>query len=199
MITEENENHPNTLKTIIFSKLPKNINKIPKTREFILQHLQLSEHLVPFDLQWKYLLFLISEMEDKDKDKDKKDKDEDSEELFEKNTCKYIKQEIKKKINSYRHQDLKKNVYDISDFIDYPFLLKKMVETKMKCFYCECNLFVLYDLVREKYQWTIDRINNQKGHVKSNFVLSCFACNIKRRCQQLEKFYFTKNLLLKKI
>jgi hypothetical protein len=188
-------------KTIFFTNVTKtkmkgmeetNVKKIPKTREFILQHVQLSEHVIPFDQQWNFLLQLSSELEETKKEQEIVDVEKEK-------ICKYIKQEIKKKITSYRSQDFKKQVYDETNFIDYPFLIKKMIETHMKCFYCQCNLFIFYDQVREKYQWTMDRIDNQKGHVKDNFVLSCFACNIKRRCQQLEKFHFTKTFVLTKV
>jgi hypothetical protein len=170
---------------------------VSKTREFIARHMDLSEQLVPFDLQLECLLFLNQqEKEIENKIEKEKEKEIEKEKT---NLCKYIKQEMKKKIRSYRHQDEIKQLYDSTNFIDYAFLLNKMVKCKMKCFYCACNLFVFYDKVREKYQWTVDRIDNKIGHTKTNFVLSCFACNMKRRCQHMEKFYFTKKLVLKKV
>ena len=68
----------------------------------------------------------------------------------------------------------------------------------MYCFYCKCELHILYEIVRELTQWTIDRINNDEGHNKDNFVIACLNCNIKRRNINSNKFLFTKQLLLVK-
>jgi len=68
----------------------------------------------------------------------------------------------------------------------------------MYCFYCKCELHILYEIVRELTQWTVDRINNDEGHNKDNFVISCLNCNIKRRNISSNKFLFTKQLHLVK-
>ena len=69
----------------------------------------------------------------------------------------------------------------------------------MQCYYCKCNVLILYEIVRELTQWTVDRINNEEGHNKENFVISCLNCNIKRRNTDSKKFLFTKQLNLVKI
>jgi hypothetical protein len=111
----------------------------------------------------------------------------------------FIKQEIERKISSYKHQDLLKKKYIQEYFIDMSCILSKLVETNMLCHYCFCKVFVLYDNVREKYQWTVDRIDNAKGHTKDNYVISCLECNMKRRKQIFDKFVFTKTLKLIKL
>ena len=68
----------------------------------------------------------------------------------------------------------------------------------MLCFYCKCQLYILYKIARELTQWTVDRINNDEGHNKDNFVISCLNCNIKRRNTNSSKFLFTKQLQLVK-
>ena len=69
----------------------------------------------------------------------------------------------------------------------------------MLCFYCKCETYILYEIVREHNQWTIDRIDNSLGHNNDNFVISCLGCNIKRRKTNSDKFLFTKQLnLIKK-
>jgi len=60
-------------------------------------------------------------------------------------------------------------------------------------------MLVLYEIVREMTQWSIDRINNSEGHNQDNFVVACLNCNIKRRNTNSNKFLFTKNLNLVKI
>ena len=73
-----------------------------------------------------------------------------------------------------------------------------MVESKMKCFYCRCNMYLIYENVRQMNQWTLDRIDNHIGHNKNNLVISCLECNLKRRNTDKDKFLFTKRLNIKK-
>ena len=106
--------------------------------------------------------------------------------------------DLKKKIYGYRSQDVKKNILNKKDFIDYETLIQKMVESKMKCFYCTCNMYLIYENVRQMNQWTLDRIDNSIGHNKNNLVISCLECNLKRRNIDKDKFLFTKRLNIKK-
>jgi hypothetical protein len=110
-----------------------------------------------------------------------------------------LQQEIEKKISSYRQQDLLKNKYNQLLFIDIECILKKLIDTEMQCFYCNCQVIVLYEIVRELTQWSVDRINNDEGHNKDNFVIACLNCNIKRRTTNSKKFLFTKQLNLVKL
>ena len=105
-------------------------------------------------------------------------------------------QEIERKISNYKQQDLLKKKYNESLFIDIDYILKKLIEDNMYCFYCKCEVHILYEIVRELTQWTIDRINNDEGHNKDNFVIACLNCNIKRRNINSNKFLFTKKLQL---
>ena len=110
-----------------------------------------------------------------------------------------LQQEIEKKISSYRQQDLLKNKYNEPEFININCILKQLIDTEMKCFYCNCQVLVLYEIVRELTQWSVDRINNDEGHNKDNFVIACLNCNIKRRTTNSKKFLFTKQLNLVKV
>ena len=105
-----------------------------------------------------------------------------------------ILKEIENKISSYRQQDLLKKHFDEKEFITSEILIPKMVESNMKCYYCSCEMFILYENVREMSQWSVDRIDNSIGHNKDNFVLSCLNCNIKRRKRSSDKFLFSKHL-----
>ena len=107
-------------------------------------------------------------------------------------------QEINKKICSYKHQDIIKKKLDVELFIDFNCVINKMIECELKCRYCICEMSVLYDITREMKQWSVDRIDNDKGHNKDNFHLACLDCNLKRRRRTDEKFLFTKQLSIVK-
>ena len=103
-------------------------------------------------------------------------------------------QEINKKIYGYKHQDILKKKLNVNAFIDFNCVIQKMIECELKCRYCKCEMSVLYDITREMKQWSVDRIDNDKGHNKDNFHLACLDCNLKRRRRTDEKFLFTKQL-----
>jgi len=103
-------------------------------------------------------------------------------------------QQINKKISSYKQQDINKKMLDNEKFIDFNCVIYKMIECELKCRYCKCEMSILYDITREMRQWSVDRVDNDKGHNKDNFHLACLDCNLKRRRKTDEKFLFTKQL-----
>ena len=103
-------------------------------------------------------------------------------------------QEINKKIYGYKQQDNLKKHYDNDNFITFESIINKMVESELKCRYCKCEMSILYDVSREMKQWSVDRIDNDKGHNIDNFHLACLDCNLKRRRRTDDKFLFTKQL-----
>lgn len=105
-----------------------------------------------------------------------------------------IKKEIKNKISSYSQQDKKRNIFDINKIITYSQCLEKLVLSKLKCYYCKCVTLLMYKDKREPKQWTLDRIDNNKGHHDDNVVICCLECNLKKRRMDDEKFKFTKQL-----
>lgn len=102
--------------------------------------------------------------------------------------------EIKNKISGYKQQDVIKKILDIDNFVTFNYVLEKLVESQLKCCYCKQNIYILYEIVREVNQWSLDRINNDIGHNKENIVISCLNCNLKRRNRAKDAFMFTKNL-----
>ena len=52
----------------------------------------------------------------------------------------------------------------------------------------------MYDNVREKKQWTLDRLDNDQGHNRDNIVISCLDCNLKKRTMDDNKFKFSKQM-----
>lgn len=105
-------------------------------------------------------------------------------------------QQIHQKLYGYKQQDIYKRIYDNNKFITLTSVLSQMINSALKCYYCECDMLVLYDISRESKQWTVDRIDNSLGHNIDNFYLACLECNLKRRCRNDDKFLFTKQLKL---
>jgi hypothetical protein len=96
------------------------------------------------------------------------------------NTCKECSDPVEVTIKNWichsRKSDKKYNRYDANNFIDKCFL-EGLVEDYSDCFYCSVKLqYIVYqdDLA------TIERINNDIGHIKSNCVLACMKCNKSR-------------------
>jgi len=78
-------------------------------------------------------------------------------------------------VNS-KQSDKKYNRFDVDRFIDKCFL-KELVKDYQNCYYCEVKLqYVDYNDTLA----TIERLNNNIGHIKSNCVLSCRKCNLSK-------------------
>ncbi len=112
---------------------------------------------------------------------------------------KTVLQQIHQKLYGYKQQDIHKRLYDQSKFLTLNSVLTSMIQCGLKCYYCDCNMLVLYDISRESKQWTVDRIDNSLGHNVDNFYLACLDCNLRRRCRNDDKFLFTKQLRLVKL
>ena len=106
----------------------------------------------------------------------------------------FVKKELERKIKSYRAQDIKKNKLNEEKLIKMDECIDKLVLSKMKCYYCNENMLLVYENVREGKQWTLDRIDNSIGHITENVVISCLDCNLKRRMMNDEKFKFSKQM-----
>jgi hypothetical protein len=107
---------------------------------------------------------------------------------------KLIKSEIMQKINSYKHQDMKKHIYSSTKFINYDYVLETLKNNKLICSYCNRHLLIIYNKSREMQQWTIDRIDNDYGHNIDNTIISCLLCNLSRKKINKEKFLFSKQI-----
>jgi hypothetical protein len=109
-----------------------------------------------------------------------------------------IIKEIERKISGYKQQDMKKKVYHEQEIIQFCQVIEKFIECKLKCYYCFQPMKLLYKIVRDSQQWTLDRIDNSLGHTNKNVVICCLECNLKRRIQSSQKYLFTKQLKLVK-
>jgi hypothetical protein len=107
---------------------------------------------------------------------------------------KIIVAQINKKIYSYKQQDIIKKRLETEKLIGLEEVLTILKSNQLCCYYCKKRVNLLYDVVREMNQWTLDRINNDLGHNSGNCVLSCLSCNLKRRRTGADAFLFTKQL-----
>ena len=91
-------------------------------------------------------------------------------------------------------QDIKKNKFNEEKLIKIDECIDKLVLSKMKCYYCNQDLLLIYEKVREPTQWTLDRLDNNIGHITENVVICCLKCNLKRRTTDDKKFKFSKQM-----
>ena len=107
--------------------------------------------------------------------------------------------ELTKKLQGYKQQDSKHNIYSKYHFISMNTTIQRLVESKLSCLYCNTKLMLFYKECKQPNQWTLDRIDNSMGHNSNNVVISCLECNLKRRNTDLNKFLYSKQLSIKKI
>ena len=111
---------------------------------------------------------------------------------------KLIIQQIERKISGYKQQDIDKKKFNADKIVTLNHIINSLIECDMKCYYCGSEMYLLYEVVREHKQWTVDRINNDLGHDYDNYVLACLECNLKRRRRTKDAYFFTKNLSIVK-
>ena len=86
----------------------------------------------------------------------------------------YIKKTM---ISHSREKDKKYNIYDADNFIDKCFL-EGLFEDSTTCHYCSVEF--TYNERCDTYV-SIERLNNNIGHIKSNCVLACWKCNLRHQ------------------
>lgn len=125
---------------------------------------------------------------------------EHSEDLQKQTKTKLFISEIQHKLNSYKYQDIHKNLYSENLFIPFQKTIELLLKSNLKCYYCKENVNIIYDSVRDMTQWTLERIDNTQGHNKENVEIACLSCNLKRRTMYHERFLFTKQMgIIKKL
>ena len=94
-----------------------------------------------------------------------------------------IKQYFNMKIQNYKKQDEKaKRDYKADDYIDEDFIFQQQKKTNNKCSYCLKDLQIYIDNDNiVKSDLTIDRINNNLAHIKTNSKICCFLCNVSKK------------------
>jgi hypothetical protein len=92
---------------------------------------------------------------------------------------------FKNMIHRSMRNDKKYNrIYDDADYIDEAYLNKLWINQVQLCFYQDCNCIMTLDFTTTTHiptQISVQRLNNDLPHIKSNCVLSCLSCNLKRK------------------
>lgn len=92
--------------------------------------------------------------------------------------CNGTKAVILLMIGSSRKSDRRYGRYDANNFIDKCFIEGLFEENpNLICPYCEDKMSLEYDDINKV---SIERIDNTIGHIKSNCILACLQCNVKR-------------------
>lgn len=97
-------------------------------------------------------------------------------------------QQVRQKISGYRGQDVEKSILDIEKLITLQDVLDLFKTSELLCYYCREPVLLLYEFVREPKQWTLERLDNSRGHNRDNVVLACLHCNLRRRCMASERY-----------
>jgi hypothetical protein len=97
-------------------------------------------------------------------------------------------------LSSYKQQDILKKILNEDKLVTFNKTIDLLVDSQLKCHYCNEFMNVVYEIVRMNKQWSLDRIDNNQGHNDGNLVISCLACNLKRRRVNKDDFFMTKNM-----
>jgi len=107
---------------------------------------------------------------------------------------KYINTELKKKFSSYKQQDKLKRKYDPELHITYSEMINQLYECGLKCYYCKCDVLIVYNQKNDMTQWSLERFNNNIGHYNNNTCIACLKCNLQRRTDNHEYFKWSKQI-----
>jgi len=90
-----------------------------------------------------------------------------------------LKVTIKNMLTSAKANDKKNNRYDIVNFVDYCFI-ENLLDDYKCCYYEDCKK-ELQILDYNQSLASLERINNNIGHTKTNCIICCLNCNIKKK------------------
>ena len=110
-----------------------------------------------------------------------------------------LQKQIMQKLTGYKCQDVHNSIFRETEFIDFEKTIQLLYQSELSCYYCKHPVTLLYDYVREPSQWTLERLNNKKGHNHDNVVIACLKCNLRRRTMFHERYLFTKEMNQQKI
>eukprot|EP00734_Pompholyxophrys_sp_LG126_P000098 Pompholyxophrys_sp_v1_NODE_6_length_8036_cov_9.951134.p1 type:complete len:1617 gc:universal NODE_6_length_8036_cov_9.951134:1979-6829(+) len=90
-----------------------------------------------------------------------------------------LKQHVYSKISSHKAEDNKKNrIFDNKDYVDYNEVIHLYNIQKGQCYFSHCSkqLMMNYNKENRDLQFSINRIDNNRAHIKGNCVISCLSC-----------------------
>jgi hypothetical protein len=110
-----------------------------------------------------------------------------------------VQQQINYKIQGYKGQDTKKGRTNDIEFVTYNDVVDLLTRSQLICYYCTKPVNLLYDNSRDPSQWTLERIDNEYGHLRENVVVACLGCNLRRRIMYSKNYLKTKAITQEKI
>ena len=84
------------------------------------------------------------------------------------------------KLTGMIHSSIKadKKCNRIGTDLDYNFLLELWTTQEKLCYYCKCEMLLEFNhKTKNPQQITIQRLDNELAHTKTNCVFACFDCN----------------------
>ena len=72
-------------------------------------------------------------------------------------------------------------------------IIAKLYAQKAKCYYCNHKMKLHEWDAYDRKQFTIERLNNSRGHWISQCVIACYGCNTLRHDQMSAKNFRKKN------
>jgi hypothetical protein len=88
---------------------------------------------------------------------------------------------LRKRLYEYRKQDRENGTHDKPTAITAAETLALVAKAKGKCKYCRQPVSFERNLAMDGAGFTLGRKVNSVGHTLSNVVISCLACNLKKR------------------
>ena len=82
---------------------------------------------------------------------------------------------------------------DLESVLQHKFVVSQ-IRKKLGGYYCKQVTRLMYENVLDPQQWTLDRIDNTMGHNRTNVIIACLTCNLRRRCAHTSKYVMTKQL-----
>lgn len=121
-----------------------------------------------------------------------------NDEQFTVQTRQLLASHIGAKLCGYKHQDIAKSRYNTDKFVRPAHICALVRASNGLCFYCSRAVLFVYDQVRDPGQWTLERVDNTRGHNADNVVLACLSCNLRRGTMHSKRFLDTQKIKFSK-
>lgn len=106
--------------------------------------------------------------------------------------------ELRAKRRGYQEQDRGRG-WDPAFVLTERDMAEQMLVQKQRCWHCKTHIRVLYRDRYDPLQWSIDRMDNTRGHTRDNVVVSCMRCNLRRGKTAIHRFKGTYTTVSKDI
>lgn len=107
-----------------------------------------------------------------------------------------VRAHVAKKVNGYNAQDKKKRSHLPPGDLSVDGVLEALVASRLRCYYCQEPVKLMYSRARDGAQWTLDRIDNANSHTRANTVIACMRCNLSRRTKDSDAYRDVKQMVV---